>query len=252
MESITKDAIKAIAGLKISNSQSLGEILTHIYFKKNSYALFLNETGQTVELLIATKENNQDNVTSFFYQLTELLSILRELEENHLIYTFPQELPDSYVLYYEDKQDDLKMQQVSQISIGPSLILQHNSNGHYDICKNGRPILSGNELPSIIFNDLKHFFSAIVFPSVGLQQYIKNGYTSFELYLAKRANRISQYAIAIAIFALLVSPFLSVLTSNKLGINTLNGEQYDKLIQSIQINHLNTLDSIKINKAYDK
>lgn len=53
----------------------------------------------------------------------------RELEENHLIYTFPQELPDSYVLYYEGKQDDRRMQQVSHISIGPSLILQRNSMG---------------------------------------------------------------------------------------------------------------------------
>ena len=32
----------------------------------------------------------------------------------------------------------------------------------------------------------------------------------------------------------------------------LNKEQYDELIQSIQINYRNTLDSIKINKTYDK
>lgn len=187
-----------------------------------------------------------------YYQLTELLSVLRELEENHLIYTFPQELPDSYVLYYEGKQDDRRMQQVSHISIGPSLILQRNSNGDYDICKDGRPILTGKELPSIVFNDLKHFFSAIVFPTAGLRQYIKNGYTSFEFYLARRANRISQWAIFIAFLAFVGSPFLSVYISNKCGISTLNKEQYDELIQSIQINYRNTLDSIKINKTYDK
>ncbi len=252
MESITKEAIKAIAELGINNNQTLGELLSRIYFKKDQYALLLDETKQTVEVLIAIKKNNQDNVAGFFYLLTELLSILRELEENNLIYTFPQELTDSYVLYYEDKQDDRKMQQVSQISIGPSLILQLNSNGHHDICKDGRPILNGNELPPIVLNDLKHFFSAIVFPTAGLQQYIKNGYTSFEFYLAKRANRISQWAIFIAFLAFVVSPFLSVCISNKFGISTLNKEQYDELIQSIQINHRNTLDTIKINKTYDK
>lgn len=252
MESITKEAIKAIAELGINNSQTLGELFSRIYFKKDQYALFLDETNQTVELLIAIKDNNRDNVTGFFYQLTELLSVLRELEENHLIYTFPQELPDSYVLYYEGKQDDRRMQQVSHISIGPSLILQRNSNGDYDICKDGRPILTGEELPSIIFNDLKHFFSAIVFSTAGLRQYIKNGYTSFEFYLARRANRISQWAIFIAFLAFVGSPFLSVYISNKCGISTLNKEQYDELIQSIQINYRNTLDSIKINKTYDK
>lgn len=252
MELITKEAIKAIAELGIDNTQTLGEILTRIYFKKNRHALFLEETNQTVELLIALKENNKDNVTRFFYQLTELLSVLRELEENHLIYTFSQEHPNSYVLYYEDKQDDCKMQQVSQISIGPSLILQQNSNEYHDIYKDGVPILKGNKLPSIVFNDIEHFFSAIVFPTAGLQQYIKNEYTAFELYLAKRANRISQWAIFIAFLAFVVSPFLSVYISNKRGISTLNKEQYDELIQSIQIDHRNTLDSIKINKPYDK
>lgn len=63
MESITKEAIKAIAELGINNSQTLGELFSRIYFKKDQYALFLDETNQTVELLIAIKDNNRDNVT---------------------------------------------------------------------------------------------------------------------------------------------------------------------------------------------
>lgn len=245
MEQITQDAIKAIAALGISNNQSLGDLLTPIYFKKDRYALFLNYEKQTVELLIPPNKNHQNSIIRFFYQLTELLSILRELEANHLIYILPQESTDS-MLYYESKQDYCKTQEDSVISIGPSLSLKRNPDGDHFIYRKEQQIMNSKELPSIVFSDLRYFFNAIVFPTAGLQQYIKNDYCTLELYQVKKANKYSKRGIMIAIAVAVISPILSVFIANKYGVSTLNGTQYDELIQSVYF--YNTLDSIKINK----
>ena len=250
MEQITQNAIKAIAALEISNNQSLGDIHTPIYFKKDQYALFFNSENQTVELLISSKKNNQDSVIRFFYQLTELLSILKELEANHLIYVLPQESTEPCILYYQDKQDFVLTQVDSAISISPSLCLQCNPDGSHIIRRNKQQILNGNELPSIVFNDLRYFFNAIVFPTAGLHQYIKNNYCTFELYQVKKANKFSKIGIIIAIAVAVISPILSVFISNKYGVSTLNGKQYNELIQSVYFR--DTLDSIKINKVYGR
>lgn len=69
MEQITQDAIKAIAALGISNNQSLGDLLTPIYFKKDRYALFLNYEKQTVELLIPPNKNHQNSIIRFFLSI---------------------------------------------------------------------------------------------------------------------------------------------------------------------------------------
>ena len=70
------------------------------------------------------------------------------------------------------------------------------------------------------------------------------------MYQVKKANKFSKIGIIIAIAVAVISPILSVFISNKYGVSTLNGKQYNELIQSVYFR--DTLDSIKINKVYGR
>lgn len=237
MEKITKSVVNAINSLDANNNKSLGEIITPIYFRCNHSALFLDTETQHLEILLPPDSHIQ--ATTIFKQLTELLSILRELQTNHLIYTISTP-SSSTPLFYEGMQDFKSTTLPLTYNIAPSLTLRTNATGIHTIYRDNKLILQGFRLPSPICKDLATFLNAIVYPTIGLKTYIEHKYLPTDRYEVKRANKISKISIWIAIILAAASLVSSIILGNKYSITTLNPEQYNGLKACIN-NHTNVI-----------
>lgn len=232
MQEINKKVIKAIAKQSINDYKKLGEVIAPFFFRSNECALLLNIQNKTVEVLSVT--TTDENVVKFFYQLTELLSILHDLNNNHLIYVLPQEIDSTSEFYYQKKTDYSKSLLDSAIKINSSNILKLMPDGTHSVFEGSKQILKGYCYPSVLYDDLMYFFNSIVYPTSGLNLYIKHYFYPIELYETKRSNKISKISIIVAILIALLSPFVSVLLNNKYGVCKLNENQYKELIQLIK------------------
>lgn len=70
-----------------------------------------------------------------FWLLTELISLLRELENNHLIYVVCQTEDYLSEFYYQGKDDYRTTQIDSVIKINKSDVLQEEKNGLHSVCR---------------------------------------------------------------------------------------------------------------------
>lgn len=244
MDTKCKRAIKIIAELSITCSDRLGDILAPIFFENDKCALFLCRENRSVEILVPT--NDEKKQFEVFWLLTELISLLRELENKHLIYVICQAEDHFSEFYYQGKNDYRTTQINSVIKISNSDTLHEEKNGLHSVYKNDNLILSGVIGPFAIYDDLIHFLNSIVYPTSGLKKYIKRGFKSEESYLSTRANRISKISIFVAVFIALVSPFISVWWSNKYGVSRIDETQYQRFIKSIE----NCRDSVS--SVYNK
>ena len=176
METKSKKAIKTIAELSITCSDKLGDILAPILFEDDKCALYLCRENRSVEILVPT--NDKERQFKMFWLLTELISLLRELENNHLIYVVCQTEDYLSEFYYQGKDDYRTTQIDSVIKINKSDVLQEEKNGLHSVCRNDNQILSGVIGPSAIYDDLMHFLNSIVYPTSGLKKYIRRVFRS--------------------------------------------------------------------------
>lgn len=239
METKNKKIIKTINKLGITCQDKLGDIIAPILFESDTCALFLSRETKNVEFLVST--NEKEKHYEMFWLLTELISLLRELEIKHLIYVIRQNEDEFSEFYYQEKKDYKITQINSEIKINDMCVLRTEENGLHAIYKNGSRILLGFMGPSAIYSDLMYFLNSTVYPTSGLKKYIERGFRSEETYLSIRANIISKISICIAIFIAFISPFVSVWWSNQHGISRIDESQYERLIKTIK----NDNDSIK-------
>lgn len=253
METKNKQIIKTITKLSITCQDKLGDIIAPILFESDTCAIFLSRTTKNVELLVPA--NEKEKHYEMFWLLTELISLLRELEIKHLIYVIRQ-TEDAFSEFYYQEKKDYKMTQInSEIKINEMCVLRTEENGLHAIYKNGSRILLGIVGPSAIYGDLMYFLNSIVYPTSGLKKYIERGFKSEETYLSIRANIISKISILIAIFIAFISPFVSVWWSNRRGISRIDESQYERLIKVIKncndsINPTNN-NQLNINQDYE-
>lgn len=239
METKNKKIIKTITNLGITCQDKLGDIIAPIIFESDTCALCLSRNTKSVELLVPT--NEKEKHYEMFLLLTELISLLRELEIKHLIYVIKQTEDVFSEFYYQGKKDYKTTQINLEIKINDTCVLRTEENGLHAIYKNGYRILLGIVGPSAIYSDLMYFLNSIVYPTSGLKKYIERDFKSEETYLSIRANKISKISIWIAVFIALISPLVSVWWSNQHGISRIDESQYERLIKTIK----NSNDSIK-------
>ena len=77
-----------------------------------------------------------------------------------------------------------------------------------------------------------HFFDSVVYPTISLRTFIKNGYLTDEQKNAKDALNVAHLGVWISLFVACISPFAAVFVGNSFGVSTLNSDQYNRLIGS--------------------
>lgn len=239
MDVKNKNIIKTIAKLDITCQDKFGDIIAPILFKSGTCALFLSRETKKIEILVPI--NDKKKHYEMFWLLTELVSLLHELETKHLIYVIRQIEDVFSEFYYEEKKDYKITQTDSEIKINSTCILRAEENYLHTVYNNDSQVLFGIEGPSALYNDLMYFLNSVIYPTSGLKKYIKQGFKTEETYLSIRANKISKISIYIAIFIALISPFISVWWSNHYGVSRIDEIQYEGLVKSIE----NYKDSIK-------
>lgn len=254
MEAENRNIIKAITELSITSQDKLGDIIAPILFKSDTCALYLSRKTNDIELLVPT--NEKERSYEMFWLLTELISLLHELEFKHLIYVVRQNEDIFSEFYYQEKKDYKKTQINSEIKINDICVLRTEDNGLHAVYKNGSRILLGVVGPSAIYNDLMYFLNSIVYPTSGLKKYIKRGFKSEETYLSIRSNRISKISIFTAIFIAIISPVVSVWFNNLYGVSLIDETQYDGIIKSIEkckdsIKSIYYNNQVNINQDYE-
>ena len=68
---------------------------------------------------------------------------------------------------------------------------------------------SGNSGPGYLYDKFFHFFDSVVYPTISLRTFIKNGYLTDEQKNAKDALNVAHLGVWISLFVACISPFCS-------------------------------------------
>lgn len=178
--------------------------------------------------------DTQETVKAKFLQITELLSLLRYMEENHIIYLLHQHQIDDLTILYQDC-NDLKRQQDGlhyemgnghQLYINGDIIEIHDGNN--------TPILQHQLEVSSLRTEIVNFLFAFVYPTAALEKFIEHDFLTENDYHNRLSVRLSRRSLWIAVFVAAISPLLSLCLGNRWGVTHLDEKQYDRLIKTNQ------------------
>ncbi len=237
MQKKIKKVLECIKSCKLDSETRLGDLLEATLFKKQ--ALFIDESRNV--FLLASDFGNDGLL------LADLISVLKGLEENHLIYVSRSNPLEGICLFYE-KQTKCELTQFEgRYDIGNDQTLVLKDEAAW-IEKNGNKALMGLLISDILAKEIVRYLTSVVYPTEALKEYIKRGYQTEESRLSKRANTISVVSVLIAILIAASSPFLTVWWSNTHGKSTITETQFDRLIDSISSNKVQKTDTVYIIK----
>ena len=141
-----KQIIERIIGCDAKGMKVFGEVVTNDLFKVGSCALLLKNDGA----YLLTKGDNDFKVN--FGILTNVLSLIKQLEDNNLIYVVDMEIPKpkEVALFYEER----------------------NIEGLEPCHINGR---DGD-----LYKIVKHCFYSLIYKTSKLEEFVRNGYKTQE------------------------------------------------------------------------
>lgn len=242
MQKTIKNVLESIKDCKLGSGTRLGELLETNLFKKQ--ALLIDESGKVFML---TSDWDKDGLF-----LTDLISVLRELEGNNLIYVSGSNNFENICLFYEKQSKCETTQFEGRFDIGDGQTLVKKDDIAW-IENNGKKTLTGMLISDILAKEVVRYLTSVVYPTEGLKEYIKRGYQTEESRLSKRANTISVVSVVIAIIIAVLSPFLTVWWSNTHGKSTITDNQFNRLIDSISSVKVQKTDTVfVINKELKK
>lgn len=217
-------AINKILKAKISNEEVFGKFASGILFPKNSYSLVRNSNEYYI---FAANKENADNC---FSELCELLSKLRYLEDNHMIYVIPKNI-DEVIAFSQDVNILRHSMDLTYYDDGGfKLNLEENDSS---ITTSTNEKLSKFITVSELSSEIDHFLTSCIYPTSLLQDCITKGMRSNNDYIAHKSLLISRIMIGISLFVFILSPIITTIVSNRFAELTICSEQYDTITQEL-------------------
>jgi hypothetical protein len=223
-----QETLKIINKTSISSNQTLGILLSNVLFSK--MAVFCNAKGDT--FLLSSKLNNESIKNGLL--ITELVSVLHDLEESHSVYVTESIGRRSEFLLYNGYKCVTQTQFEGRFDVG---------NGEELLVEDGKAViknrddnysvLEGELVSQPLSDELFRILTAIIYPTERLGEFIKWNYQTEEKRQMKKANLISIISVVIAIIIAVSAPFMSVYWSNSHGEVTINRSQFKQILSTI-------------------
>ena len=171
-------------------------------------------------------------------KIVSVLSFIDKLEKEGLVYIINDE---RNALFCSQKQTQLAVKiEGGYVVLNYRIKLNDEEIEVRD--ELGRKVLIGYRVSESLSCAIKHFLGNSIYPTESLMDLVHNNFKLTE-------DKSLKYAICsfwVAIFAIILSIF-AVPISNKWGVTTLNSQQYDSLIKSINgLTRKGTVDSIEV------
>ena len=227
MEKQNEDIIKAIAAQKFSENNQFGQSMAHLLFPKNKRAL-LCINRHYILLLPGEVDATVDIKT-----LIELLSYLRCMEDEHVIYVQQAESQYADCLLYEDCNDMKKVATLQGYNLDNGYKLKKEQGGYYVYTNDGKKVFSQNVNIDFMADEIKHYLESRIFPTSAINHFIGHKFRTDNDYNNQQALKTSRWSIRVAIFIACLSPLVTLWLSNKWGKATINESQYDGLLMKI-------------------
>lgn len=247
MEKNNKKIITLISNIKIDCVDRLGDLISPLLFKEQKCALFLSVKEKNVSILLPPN-SSQEELHNKFIMLTDLVTLLKYLEKNRLIYIIPQEETYFSEFYYQNKQDYCKTQSEDIIKINKYEVLKNEM--IKSVYRGGTIVLQTvNPITTVLYSDLMYYLNSIIYPTAELKKYIQRNFKSEELYISTKSIIISRISIVVAVVIAVLSPIITLYLSNKYGITKLDEIQFKKIINCISLENQNRVgcDTLIIN-----
>lgn len=227
MDKQNENIIKAITTQTFDDNKPFGQVMDRLLFPKNKRALLCIE-GHYVLLL-----TNDVDATTDIKILIELLSYLRYMENEHIIYVQNGEnLNEDYILY--EGCDDMKKSSTLQgYDLGSGYELKVDQRSGYIVLNNEKKILTQNVDIDFLRDEIKKYFESRIFSTSAVNKLIDHNYLSENDYNNQQALKLSRRSILVALAIACLSPFVTLFLSNKWGKATINNTQYEGILMKI-------------------
>lgn len=227
MEVQNENVIKAIATQTFEDNKPFGQAMSHLLFPKDQKALLCME-GHFILLL-----SNDADATNEIKNLIDLLSHIRYMEKEHIIYVQNGENQDADYLLYEGCDDMRKLSTLQGYDLGCGYELKSEGDVYVVRLKDGTKVFSQNVNIDFLADEIKKYLEGRIFPTIAVNRLIKQSYLSDNDYNNQQALKISRISIWVALGIACISPFITLLLSNKWGKATINDTQYETILKNI-------------------
>lgn len=228
MEKLNKKAIKAFAQQGFDEVKPFGQSVAHILFTRGERALLYINGHYSILL-----PQNTD-ATKELKTLAELLSYLRYMEQEHIIYVQNGEAQSNDFVFYSGCDDMKKSSAIQGYELGDGVVLKEIA-GNYQISTNGNlAVLSQMVNIDFITADVEKYLCGRLLPTAALQSFIDHGFLSENDYNNHQALNISRRSIFVALIIACLSPIVTLWMTNKWGISTIEKTQFSTIIEEIR------------------
>lgn len=236
MEQQNKDIIKALASQTFADNKPFGQSMASLMFQKGKRALLFID-GQYILLLTQKADATKDIKT-----LVELMSHLRYMEDEHIIYVQNTEVSDDHILY-EGCDDMKKTSAIQGYDLGSDCFLKSEQGEYFIESSDGTKLLQQNVNIDFLANEIKSFLESRIFPTAAVNQLISHNYLSENDYNNHQALKFSRRSVWVAIIIACLSPIITLLLSNKWGTTTIKEVQFTTINERIGVAN-NTIDTV--------
>lgn len=226
--------------MEMNKSDCISDIYSlasKIYGIENLSLLLLKLDSNNV--IVLTKETLDEKLRrEELIKIVSVLSFINKLEKEGLVYIINDERK---ALFCSQNQTQLALKVEGGYEVSNYRIELNDE--EIDVRdKLGRKVLTGHRVSESLSRAIKYFLGNSIYPTESLLNLVHNNFKLTE-------DKSLKYAICsfwVAIFAIILSIF-AVPISNKWGVTTLNSQQYDSLIKSINgLTRKGTVDSIEV------
>lgn len=245
MEEENKNIIKAIAAQTFDDNKPFGQVMSRLLFPRGKKALLCKD-GHFI-LLLSSNADATNNIKT----LIEILSHLRYMENEHIIYVQNGEKQDADYLFYDGCNDMKKLSTLQGYDLGDESELKTEQGCYYIGLKDGTKVLSQNVNIDFLSDEIKKYLECRIFPTVAVNRLIKQDFLSDNDYNNKQALTISRISIWVALGIACLSPFITLVLSNKWGKATINDTQYESILNSLGEKTIPTDTAVIIQQTMD-
>ena len=205
-----------------------GEFISREWFPQGHSALVLSTDS------VYIIGDSRENVEAKFLQMTELLSLLRYMADNHIIYVLQQNQFADLTILYQDCNDLKRQQDGLHYEMGNGHQLYVNGDLFEVHDGNNAPILRYHLEVSALRTEIVNFLFAIVYPTAALEKFIEHDFLTETDYHNRVSVRLSRRSLWIAVFVATISPLLTLWLGNRWGVSHLDEQQYEGLVKTDQ------------------
>lgn len=254
-----KKIIKLIASIQPEEQLRFGDIISHLIFRHNSFALFIIHSSKSYNLF--TQPGNNAEAKRHYAQLAQLFALLDYLRENRYIILLPLAPVSECDIFYEDAGQKMNISGTSIFinSEKPDLRIELSNDPNTQevqafMMEGDDKILQGYTFTPELYTTFLHYLLSVIYPTTRLLDLTKNDFIPDEerhyqesiriayeqikkadeqIEVANKQIRQATYSLRLSIAAIIiavVSPLSSVFISNQWGVSTINDGQFKELI----------------------